>query len=253
MTDISNLSSTIVPKAEQLNAEELLSGPRTITITNVRMGNDEQPVMIDFEGDDGRPFKPGKTMRKLLIYAWGEDGRQWIGRSMTLFNEASVMFGGMKVGGIRISHLSDIAKPIQIAFTSTKGKKQIHSVEVLQIVTLADVMKAIGGATNKASMDKAKALALQLISPADKEAARTAYAARVQALKGPAKANAPAPAETPAPGPSDAPAAPTLDELKKRLEEAVDAEKGSDVLEQGMHLGQAGQQELVEAFNRRFP
>lgn len=253
MTDITDLRSTIVPRSDQQNAEDLLAAPRTITVTDVRLGSEEQPVVIHFEGDDGRPYKPGKTMRKLLIYAWGEDGRQWIGRSMTLFNEASVMFGGMKVGGIRISHLSDIAKPIQIAFTSTKGKKQIHSVEVLQIVTLADVLKAIGGATNKASMDKAKALALQLINPADKEAARTAYAARVQALKGPTKANAPAPAETPAAGPPDAATPPMLDDLKQRLEAAADAEAGSDVLEQGMHLDQAGQQELIAVFNRRFP
>jgi len=253
MTDISDLRSTIVPRGDQLNTDQLLGGPLTITVTSVEAGSEEQPLLLHYEGEEGRPYKPGKTMRKLLIYAWGEDGRQWVGRSMTLFADGAVMFGGMKVGGIRISHLSDIAKPISVSLTSTKGKKAMHSVEVLQVVTLADVLKAIGGATNKASMDKAKALALQLISPADKEAARTAYAARVQALKGPAKANAPAPADPPAPGPSDATAAPTLDDLKQRLEEAADAEAGSDVLEQGMHLDQAAQQELVEAFNRRFP
>ena len=49
-----------------------------------------------------------ETKRKVLVFAWGEDGTQWIGRSMTLFNKPDVKFGGVMVGGIRISHLSHI-------------------------------------------------------------------------------------------------------------------------------------------------
>lgn len=127
--DIADLSSTIVPRSDQLNAEQLLSGPMTVIVTDVRVGSsDEQPVTIHYEGEDGRPYRPCKTCRKILIFAWGPDGREWIGRSMTLYNETSVRFGGAEVGGIRISHLSDIAKDISVALTATRGKKSTHTI-----------------------------------------------------------------------------------------------------------------------------
>lgn len=132
MSDISNLRDTIVPKSDQLNAEQLLGGPMTITITDVRRGmTDDQPIILSYAGDQGRPYKPCKSMRKVLVFAWGEDGRQWIGRSMTLFNNPEVMFGGVKVGGIRISHLSDIERDIALSLTKTRGKKEQFTIQRL--------------------------------------------------------------------------------------------------------------------------
>ena len=96
MSDISNLSDTIVPKSDQLNADQLLGGSMTITVTDVRRGqSDDQPVIVHYQGDEGRPYKPCKTMRKVLIFAWGDDGHAWIGRSMTLYNDPEVKFGGV--------------------------------------------------------------------------------------------------------------------------------------------------------------
>lgn len=121
--DVSNLRDTIVVKSDQLNADDLLGGPITITVTKVSRADGDQPVAIHFEGDGGKPFKPCKSMRKVLLFAWGDDGRAWSGKSMTLYNDPEVKFGGIKVGGIRISHLSDIERDIAISLTSTKGKK----------------------------------------------------------------------------------------------------------------------------------
>lgn len=132
MPDVSDLRYTIVPKSDQLNAEQLMAGDMTITVTDVRIGSDDQPVVIHYEGEDGRPFKPCKTCRKVLIFAWGEDGRKWVGKSMTLFNDPSVKFGGMSVGGIRISHLSDIQRELTVSLTATKGKKTPHTIKVLK-------------------------------------------------------------------------------------------------------------------------
>lgn len=123
MSDISNLSDTIVPKSDQLNSEQLLSGPMTITVTSVKRGDSEQPIAVHYLGEMGRPYKPCKTMRKVLIFAWGEDGSKWVGRSMTLYNDQSVKWAGVAVGGIRISHLSHIEKDIQMSLTATRGKK----------------------------------------------------------------------------------------------------------------------------------
>ena len=129
MIDLSDLRSTIVPKSDQLNAEQLLAGPLNITVTDVRVGADDQPISIHYANDGGRPYKPCKTMRKVLIYAWSEDARTWAGKSMTLYNDTAVKFGGMDVGGIRISHLSDIPRDIKVSLTATKGKKALHEIK----------------------------------------------------------------------------------------------------------------------------
>lgn len=156
MSDVSNLSDTIVPKSDQLNADQLLGGSMTITITDVRRGqSDDQPVIVHYQGDDGRPYKPCKTMRKVMIFAWGDDGHAWIGRSMTIYNDPEVKFGGVKVGGIRISHMSHIDRDIALSLTSTKGKKQgytVHKLEVQQRrprgpATLDTVLRAAAKAT----------------------------------------------------------------------------------------------------------
>ena len=133
MSDVSNLSDTIIPKSTQLNAEQLLGGPITITVTDIRRGTDDQPVVIHYQGDNGRPYLPCKTCRKVLIFAWGDDGREWSGKSMTLYNNPEVKFGGVKVGGIRISHLSDVERDIALLLTATKGKKENFVIKKLEL------------------------------------------------------------------------------------------------------------------------
>ena len=186
MSEVADLRFTIVPKSDQLNSEQLLGGPLTVTVTDVRIGSsDEQPISVHYEGEAGRPFKPCKTMRKVLIFAWGPDGREWVGRSMTLYNDPQVKFGGAEVGGIRISHMTDIAGQIKVSLTATKGKKALHTIDVLQLAepgpTLAEVLdgiKKIKGAKGKAH---AEALIEQLPF-ADQMAATDALAAQIESL-----------------------------------------------------------------------
>lgn len=139
MTDISNLRDTIIPKSDQLNAEQLLGSPLTITVTNVRRGSTaEQPVSIDHDADPSRPYKPCKTMRKVLVALWGDDGRRWIGQSMVLFCDPAVKWGGVMVGGIRISHMTGIDRDTTLSLTETKGRKQAHLIKRLVIERRAD-------------------------------------------------------------------------------------------------------------------
>lgn len=121
---ITDLRDTIVPKSDQLNADQLLGGPMTIRVTGVMRGSDDQPVTIKYENDGGRPYKPCKSVRKVLIFAWGENGQNWIGRMMTLYNKRDVKWGGVEVGGIRISHMSHIDADIQLSLAATRGKKE---------------------------------------------------------------------------------------------------------------------------------
>ena len=131
-----DLSKTIIPKSDQLNADDLVSGAMTIKIRDIKAGADEQqPVNLYFEGDNNKPYKPCKSMRRLLVQIWGADGTKYIGRSMTLFRDDSVKFGGVDVGGIRISHVSNIDEPVKVLITTAKSKRRPFEVQPLKAVT----------------------------------------------------------------------------------------------------------------------
>lgn len=131
MTDV---SKTIAPKSDQLNADDLLVGSRTITVTKVSLASDEnQPIVINYDGDLGKPYKPCKSMRRVLVQIWGADGKQYTGRSMTLFCDPKVKFGGMEVGGIRISHMSDMTEAVTLALTASRANKKPYKVSPLKV------------------------------------------------------------------------------------------------------------------------
>jgi hypothetical protein len=155
MSDVTSLKDTIIPKSDQLNADQLLSAPMAITVTEVRRGSgQDQPVIVHYENDGGRPFKPCKTMRKVLIFAWGDDGRKWVGRSMVLFCDPDVKFGGVKVGGIRISHLSDIERDLGLSLNTTKGKKGEFIIKKLPVIRpLAELRRVLSAAADGGTKD----------------------------------------------------------------------------------------------------
>lgn len=130
---MTSLLPTIQAKSDQLNADDLIGGPRTVTVTRVKVNtSDDQPVWIFFEGDDGKPFKPCKTVRRLLIQVWGDNADEYAGRSMTLFLDPNVKYGGMAVGGIRVSHVSHIDGPRKFFLAETRGKKKQHTVHPIK-------------------------------------------------------------------------------------------------------------------------
>lgn len=130
MTD---LSKTIAPKSDQLNADDLIAGPRVIKITKVSLTTiAEQPVALSFEGDNGKPFLPCKSMRRVLVTVWGQDGTSFVGRSLRLYRDDKVTFGAVAVGGIRISHMSHIDKPQTMALTATKASRKPFTVQPLE-------------------------------------------------------------------------------------------------------------------------
>jgi hypothetical protein len=126
-----DMTDTIIPRSDQLNAEDLLTGPRTFTITEVKKGSAEQPVDIHLAEFPGRPFKPSKTVRRILVSAWGPDAATYAGRRMTLYRDPAVRFGGMDVGGIRVSHLSHIPKALTLVLAVSKGKRAPYVVQPL--------------------------------------------------------------------------------------------------------------------------
>ena len=132
MNNVENLRDTIAPKSDQLNADDLFATTKIIKVTAVKRGSSaDQPVSIEYEGMTGNPFKPCKSMRRVLIAAWGENGHGWVGRSMNLFCDPEVKFGGVKIGGIRISHLSDIDKDLKVLISTARGKRSEYGISKL--------------------------------------------------------------------------------------------------------------------------
>lgn len=130
---MSSMLATITPKSDQLNADDLIGGQaKTIKITKVSILSGDQPVSLNYEGDNGKPFKPCKSMRRVLVTVWGSDGNAYIGRSMTLYRDDKVKFGGAEVGGIRISHMSDITEPMTMALTATRAQRKPYTVKPLE-------------------------------------------------------------------------------------------------------------------------
>lgn len=125
-----DISDTLAPKSDQLDAVDLIGHPRTFTITDVSKGNAEQPVNVHL-AEFPRVWRPGKSMRRVLAACWGTDASQWVGRRVTLYCDERVMFGSDVVGGTRISHLSHIDKARSVPLLVKRGKSATFTVEPL--------------------------------------------------------------------------------------------------------------------------
>ncbi len=131
MTEALDMSRFIEARSDQLNADDLIGRSMTITVTKVTGADGDQPVSIYYEGDNGKPFKPCKTIRRVLVAIWGRFANDYVGRSMTLYRDDAVMFGGLQVGGIRISHMSHLDKKTVVVVAKSKGKKAGMEIEPL--------------------------------------------------------------------------------------------------------------------------
>ena len=123
-----DMTDTIKPKSDQLNADSLIAGSITINITEVKKQSTEQPIAVHYDGDDGKPYLPCKQMRRVMVQLWGVDASKYVGRSMTLFRDAKVTWGGAEVGGIRISHMSHINGKQTMSLTATKQSRKPYIV-----------------------------------------------------------------------------------------------------------------------------
>jgi len=133
-----DMNKHIIAKSDQLNAADL--GPRgkgrIIRITRVREADSsEQPIIIDYEGGEGRPWKPSKGMRRLLAFAWQdvENAEEYAGRYVEVYNDPDVLWAGEKSGGIRISRMSHISEPVTYPLPISRTKRIPFTVQPLVV------------------------------------------------------------------------------------------------------------------------
>lgn len=127
-----DISDTTAPKSDQQNFDDYMGGSKTVTVSEVKSGSAEQPVELHLVEFPGRPYKPGKSMRRVLVAAWGAEASAYVGRKLTLYGDPSIRFGKEQVGGIRISHLSHIDKALTVSLTITRGKRAPFVVQPLE-------------------------------------------------------------------------------------------------------------------------
>lgn len=152
---LDDITSAAQPRSDQINADDLISGPRVVRIVEVRKGSAEQPVeIVTEEFGPGRPYKPAKSMLRVLIAAWGSKASAYAGRRLVLYRDPEISFGPAKVGGIRISAMSDIPQRLTIALTVTRGRRTPFTVE-----PLPDTPPAPAPITDDDAVDFARAIA----------------------------------------------------------------------------------------------
>ena len=140
MNDMVDMAQFTEAKSDQLNADDLIGVSKTITVTKVTGKEGDQPISIYYEGDNGKPFKPCKTIRRVLLGVWGRYANEYVGRSMTIYRDDKVTFGGLEVGGIRISHMTNIDKETIVVVNKSKGKKV--GMKILPLVPQVDKVAA---------------------------------------------------------------------------------------------------------------
>ena len=121
---------TAEPRSDQWNADDFVQGPRTFTIAGVTLGKAEQKYDIALEGST-RVWRPPVTVQRILLAAWKDDAAVWVGHQVTLYRDDSIRFGPKVVGGIRVSHLSHIDKPLSVLLGDARGSRKNHTIQPL--------------------------------------------------------------------------------------------------------------------------
>jgi hypothetical protein len=106
---MANFMQTLEAKSDQLNATDIMGIDLVIRIRDAVLTNSkEQPLSVYFDGDNNRPWKPSKGMRRVLAAGWGAETENLIGKSVKLHFDPSVKYAGKEVGGIRVKAMSHI-------------------------------------------------------------------------------------------------------------------------------------------------
>ena len=146
-----DLTDSIAPRSDQVNADDLIAGPITYTIREVVGGKAEQPFDFLLVETD-RAYRPSKTMRRVIVAAWGPDAKVYGGRRLTLYREPTIKFGGQTVGGIRISAMSHIEKRVEVLAQVTRGKREKFTVDPLPDAPTGPTSEDVAACTDLAAL-----------------------------------------------------------------------------------------------------
>jgi hypothetical protein len=132
------------PKSDQLNYETFLTGHQTFTVSKVTPGDRDHPVFIHMNECPSTPYKPSKGMLKCIAQpdGWGDKSSQWVGKSITLYGDPTVIYGGVEVGGIKVAALSDINGDYETLISARRGVRKPHLIKKI-VIQMYDEQKFV--------------------------------------------------------------------------------------------------------------
>lgn len=201
-------------RSDQINAIDLISGPRIAKITDVKIFSEtDQPIHVVLDGDSKRPWKCSKTSVRTLAAIYGNDASKWIGKHIEIYCDETVLWGGQPVGGVRQSKAEGITSPKRLSLTKSRTKKETVVINPLS----ADEIKSHYGKPGNPSQDHGDPPAADntVTQDAAREAAKKGKAAFTDWWKS-VDGNA-----------RDA-VKPIMDELKRLSDEADSKESGNE-------------------------
>jgi len=162
------LQACAIAKSDQIDADNLIGGiTMDVTITAVQRGpSNEQPLQLVLKETD-KFYRPSKTFRRALIGCFGDDPANWIGQRLRLVRNPDTMFGGVKVGGVEVSHAS-IKEPMVFMLAKTRGRKGEVRVGVIPNPTTPMPQKVKDAVKPKPAAAPAPAAPAEAPKPADR-------------------------------------------------------------------------------------
>lgn len=80
-------------------------------------------VWVHYEGENGRPWKTSLTARRILARLWTEESDNWIGHTVAVHCDPTVVYAGEEVGGIRPHAATGIDSERVIKLKERRGPK----------------------------------------------------------------------------------------------------------------------------------
>lgn len=119
---MTNIAHTLIAKSDQLNAADLIGGEKLLKITSVDVKS-ASDVWVHYEGENGRPWKTSLTARRILARLWTEESDNWIGHTVAVHCDPTVVYAGEEVGGIRPHAATGIDSERVIKLKERRGPK----------------------------------------------------------------------------------------------------------------------------------
>lgn len=121
MTDIAH---TLLAKSDQLNAADIMGTEKILTITGVDVKQSgDQPVVIHYADEQGRPWKPCLTVRRILSQLWTTESEKWVGQSVAVHRDPTVKWAGEPHGGIRPHAATGLDATVIVKLKEERGGK----------------------------------------------------------------------------------------------------------------------------------
>lgn len=142
-----NIADLLTGVSAELTADDLAGGPRFLKITKLVITEDpKRPLSVYYEGDDGRPWKPCLTMRRVLAGCFGTDSDSFIGQVVEVYRDGTVTYGEkgqgvLPVGGVRFKRAS-IKERISLCLQARRGKKSTWIVDPIPTAELERLFPA---------------------------------------------------------------------------------------------------------------